>query len=69
MDETEKWLRENDPDFKNYTMRRRSEYPFHTARQEFLRQQREIPVSNLRRVRHRIDINDDEAIVIQKIMS
>ena len=69
MDETEKWLRENDPDFKNYTMRRRSEYPFHTTRQEFLRQQREIPVSNLRRVRHRIDINDDEAIAIQKIMS
>ena len=69
MDEAEKWLRENDPDFKKYTVRRKSEYPFHTTWQTFSRQRREIPVSNLRRVRHRIGMDDDEAIAIQKIMS
>ncbi len=46
VDETEKWLRDNDPEYLLYTDRRNSEYPFHTNRQKFLREQKEIPVSN-----------------------
>ena len=69
MDEAEKWLRENDPDFKKYTVRRKSEYPFHTAWQIFSRQQREIPISNLRKVGHRIDLSDESALEKQKILA
>lgn len=69
MDEAEKWLIENDPDFKKYTVRRKSEYPFHTAWQEFSRKQREKPVSNLRHVKHRIHLSDADAVEIYKFMS
>ena len=68
MDDAEKWLRKNDPDFTNYTLRRKSEYPFHTARQAFLRQQREIPISNLRLINHRIKISDADVLDVQKYM-
>jgi hypothetical protein len=68
LDEAERWLRENDPDFKKYTVRRNSEYPFHTARQEFLRNQKEIPVSNLTAVNHRIGLSDFESVLITRFM-
>lgn len=68
MDDAEKWLIENDPDIKDYTLRRKSEYPFHTARQSFLRQQRETPISNLTAINHRIKMDDDDAQYIQKHM-
>ena len=47
MDEAEKWLKQNDPNYKNYKNRRNMEYPYLTARQEFLRSRKEIPVSCL----------------------
>ena len=46
IDEAEKWLRENDPAYTNYKNRRNAEYPFHTNRQNFLRNCREIAVSS-----------------------
>ena len=61
MDEAEKWLVKNDPQFKNYKHRRNSEYPFHTARQEFLRKAQEIPVSNLWSIREKLKLTDEQA--------
>ena len=68
MDDAEKWLIENDPDIKDYTLRRKSEYPFHTAWQTFSRQQREIPISNLTAINHRIKIDDDDALYTKNSM-
>ena len=68
MDEAEKWLAENDPDFQNYKKRRKSEYPYHTARQEFLRQQKEIPISNLWDVRDELGMSDEKARAIIELM-
>ena len=44
MDEAEKWLRENDPDYGN---KKKLDNPYHTKRQEFLRRQKEIPTSSI----------------------
>ena len=61
MDEAERWLAKNDPEFTNYTKRRKSEYPYHTARQEFLRRQKEIPISNLWDIREKLRMSDEQA--------
>jgi len=47
IDEAERWLKENDPEYKNYRNRRNAEYPFHTSWQTFARNAKEIPESNL----------------------
>ena len=65
MDEAERWLSKNDPTLKNYTTRRKSEYPFHTAWQEFSRNQRELPVSNLTIMHNRIGLSEDDAWFIR----
>jgi len=65
MDEAERWLSQNDPEYLKYSKRRKSEYPYLTARQEFLRNQREIPASNLTIVHHRLGLNKDDAWVIK----
>ena len=61
MDEAERWLAKNDPDFSDYRRRRNSEYPYHTARQEFLRKQQEIPISNLWDIRAKLNLTDEQA--------
>ena len=61
MDEAEKWLSENDPEFTDYLHRRKSEYPYHTAWQQFSRQQREIPISNLWDIRDSLHMSDKQA--------
>ena len=68
VDAAELWLKENDPNFQDYTLRRKSEYPFHTSRQEFLRGQKETPVSNLRAVSHRIGLSSFESTLITRFM-
>ena len=44
MDETEKWLIENDPE---YGRRRKLEYSYHNNRRMEYLQKKEIPVSNV----------------------
>ena len=68
MDDAEKWLAENDPDFTNYHKRRDSEYPFHTAWQEFYRKEKEIPISNLWDIRHKLKMDDREAREVIELM-
>ena len=57
MDETEMWLKDNDPE---YCDRKGKDYPYHSRRQSFLRSQKEIPVSGFigRRDSIRIPLGD-----------
>ena len=61
MDEAERWLAKNDPEFHDYKKRRKSEYPYHTAWQSFSRQQQEIPISNLWDIRAKLNLTDEQA--------
>jgi hypothetical protein len=47
IDDAEKWLKENDPDYSAYKKRRHSEYPFHTNWQKFYRGQKEVNESDM----------------------
>jgi len=47
IDDAEKWLRANDPECGYHCKWNKLDYPFHSRRQEFLRNAKEIPESNL----------------------
>ena len=58
-DDTEKWLRENDPEYRDYKKRRHSEYPFHSNWQKFSRGRKELVVSSfIGRHTRRINLGD-----------
>ncbi len=63
MDDAERWLKENDPDF-HYKKRRQFDYPYLTTWQKTSREKKEIPVSNLWAMRNKLIIKDAKALEI-----
>jgi len=68
LDEAERWLKKNDPDFANTKKRRNMEYPYLTNYQERYRLKKDIPISSLWRIKDRIKVKQEEVTETEKFL-